>query len=739
MTASQAANRTATFRAARTLQTLAATRASGTCRTLLAAAFLFGCLNRAGADEGFNVQLPLTGVKATAGLFLTFDCTWPDGYGYLPIRVTVTSSAPATAHRRVAVEISNRNFGERRPIVVTGEIDLPAGATTATKVISFPRSSNNVSLSLDVYENGRYLKELSFGARPFKTRFSGGNNAPATLFVTAGQLDVSQFDFLTNASATFAFSQTPAAAPGKAPAIGPAQVTSFAALPPADLFEDWINYSGLDVIFLARSDLEALANSRPKVVTALAEWARAGGNLCVYEIGKQWEGLAAVEERLQLAVDADDATKPQRGWLLPDPAMYTGPLQQPGGAIVVTEVPDDAIDSAATGRRRNRKVPDASFAWRETGLGMVVALQDANPFPGDTAKWRWLFNTIGPNRWNWEFRHGLSMDNGNAGFDDFIIADVGLPPVKAYRVLITLFVIGIGPVNYWLLRRKGRLHLLLFTVPAAAIVVSLSLVAYAVIADGFDAYLRARSFTLLDQRRDEAVTMATLSYYTGMAPSDGLRFSDRTAMYPIFRDANYQSSVHAVRALTWTPEQHLVRGWVPSRTPTQYQTVWPHASQRELRISEVAEPTSCTVENRLGAKIDFVLLRSAAGDLYFGRDVGADARATLELLDDDTAEDAVVKMLNSRNTSQNSSPAAAVTPAARLIFGSARSRRIGNAYALNGSGLLDGELALAFQEIGAHLPDKRTYVAIVERPPDVEVGMTGLVERQSLHVIRGTW
>ncbi|MEX2113826.1 MAG: hypothetical protein WD845_11610 [Pirellulales bacterium] len=704
---------------------------------------LLGVLAPAHGDEGFNVKLPLAGVKSTSGLFLTFDCTWPDGYGYLPIRATVSSSAPSTANRRIALEISSRYFGERRPVLVTDAVELPAGATIATKVIPFPRCSNNVMLSLDVYENGRYLKELSFSIRPFKTRFSGANNAPATLFVTAAQIDVSKFDFLTNASVTYNYGQTPPATPGQLPAIGPAQVTSFAALPAADLFEGWINYSGLDVIFLARSDLENLANTRPKVVTALGEWARAGGNLCIYDVGNQWQGLAVVEERLQLAVTADDAAKPLRGWSAPDPALYLSPLQQPGGAIVVTETSeDDAAAAALRLKKRKKPVPAASFAYREIGLGMVVAMQDDKPFPGDAPEWRWLFNTIGPNRWNWEFRHGLSMNNGNPGFDDFIIADVGLPPVKAYRVLITLFVVGIGPLNYWLLRRKGRLHLLLFTVPAAAIVVSLSLVAYAVIADGFDAYLRARSFTQLDQRRDEAVTMAMLSYYTGMAPADGLHFSERTALYPVFRDSTHQGSVQSVRALAWTPEQHLVRGWVPSRTPTQYETVRPHASQRELRIAESSEPKGCTIENRLGAKIELLMLRSAAGDLYFGRDIPVDGRAALEVLDDDAkAENASLEMFNRRNSGAGGSPAAVVTPAARLLFGPTgrNNRNFGNAYAVNGSGLLDGMLALTFQEIGSQLPDKRTYTAIVERPPDVEVGMDGLVERQSLHVIRGTW
>jgi hypothetical protein len=373
---------------------------------------------------------------------------------------------------------------------------------------------------------------------------------------------------------------------------------------------------------------------------------------------------------------------------------------------------------------------------------MVVAIPRADPFPGKARHWAWLFNTIGPARWQWEYRHGMSVNDGNESFDDFTIADAGLPPVKAYRVLITLFVVGIGPVNYWLLYRKGRLHLLLFTVPAAAILVSLSLVAYAVVADGFDAYLRARSFTQLDQAHDRAVTWARLSYYAGMTPSDGLLFTDRTALYPVFRDSSYTGSVQAERATEWTPEQRLVRGWVPSRTPTQYATVHPHASQRELRIVESTEPAGCAVENRLGSKIRYLMLRSASGDLYYGQDVALDGRLALENINDDVKADArALEMLKHRSTMASNSMTAAATPASRLFFGAARRQtmRMGNSYGVYGSGLLDIELSLAFDEIGAHLPEKSTYIAFVERPPDVEVGMDGLIERQSLHVIRGTW
>ena len=103
-------------------------------------------------------------------------------------------------------------------------------------------------------------------------------------------------------------------------------------------------------------------------------------------------------------------------------------------------------------------------------FGLVVAIASDKPFTAPAAQWQWMFNTITPARWRWRFRQGLSLDFDNPSFDNFLIGDVGLPPVQPYRVLITLFVVLIGPLNYWFLRRHGRLHLLLFTVPAAALV-----------------------------------------------------------------------------------------------------------------------------------------------------------------------------------------------------------------------------------------------------------------------------
>ena len=148
----------------------------------------------------------------------------------------------------------------------------------------------------------------------------------------------------------------------------------------------------------------------------------------------------------------------------------------------------------------------AHFVRRDVGLGRVVAITQQNPFPGTSLDWGWIFNAVGPDRYSWISRHGISFEQQNDDFWNFLIPGVGLAPVGAYRILITLFVIAIGPVNYFLLRKWRRLHLLLFTVPASAAVITSLLIAYALAADGFAVRVRARSITQLDQRVGQAAT-----------------------------------------------------------------------------------------------------------------------------------------------------------------------------------------------------------------------------------------
>jgi hypothetical protein len=421
--------------------------------------------------------------------------------------------------------------------------------------------------------------------------------------------------------------------------------------------------------------------------------------------------------------------------------------------------PDDSADGGnnqkskkKTSKKRTAKKREPPkkdpFVWKPAMLGRVVAIGQADPFPGEKADWQWVFNTISPARWKWRLRQGLSLDSENPAFYNFLIADVGLPPIRTYRVLISLFVIVIGPLNYWFLRRHGRLHLLLFTVPAAALLASGSLIGYVIVADGFESRIRARSFTQLDQRHHEAVSWSRLSYYTGLSPSGGLLFPDDTVILPLEKSPRWDSLGARTRHMAWPSdgnEQRLARGWLASRTPTQYVAIRAAETERELTIRPSDDGQNCAVKNRLGTKIKRLLVCDAAGKLHVGADIDPLAQADLRLLEvGDGTRNALIEFREALTHDVPRMPEPGESELANSgFFPSMRRARFGWQNMGNDHDTARSVLESEIDRIGAAcLTEKfapRTYVAIVERPDDVPVGIESLIETQSLHVISGTW
>jgi hypothetical protein len=290
--------------------------------------------------------------------------------------------------------------------------------------------------------------------------------------------------------------------------------------------------------------------------------------------------------------------------------------------------------------------------------------------------------------------------------------------------------------------------LLLFTVPAAALLVTAGLLGYVFIADGLESRLRARSFTFLDQKTHEATSWARLSYYTGLAPSGGLSFPTDTAVLPLEKEPrwdNYRGG--RTRYVDWTSQQHLTRGWIASRTPTQYETMRAHSTRRELVVATDEQTGACSVRNLLGVPIKQLVLCDANGAYFTLSDLAASARANLKLIENDgkspknSGRDFVAELLR-HPTRYPGDAAADATSSTRGFFGSSRYR-----YAWRGnpddhgtnSSLLEQELGKASGDVSRQLLKPRSYLAIVERPDDIVTGMDGLIETQSVHVISGTW
>ena len=251
-------------------------------------------------------------------------------------------------------------------------------------------------------------------------------------------------------------------------------------VPPDSLPDSWIDYSGLDFVAISRDDL---ADLKPSVRSAVLKWVHCGGNLIVHQAGKTSKDVETLERLLELNENAAVG------------ARWT----ESGG--------------------RNTPSP---FATRQLMLGLVCAFPDQ--LPDSPIAWSAFLSSVGEPRFSWMQRHGIAPDFGTEEFFNFMNPGIRGVPVYGFMVLITAFAVLIGPVNYFYLRRKRLLWLLLVTVPATALVTSVLLVGYSVAAHGFSIRSRIRSLTVLDQKSHSAVTVARLALFAGLAPRAACSF-----------------------------------------------------------------------------------------------------------------------------------------------------------------------------------------------------------------------
>jgi hypothetical protein len=314
-------------------------------------------------------------------------------------------------------------------------------------------------------------------------------------------------------------------------------------------------------------------------------------------------------------------------------------------------------------------------------------------------------------------------------------------------VLITLFVLLIGPANYWLLKRVGRLHLLVLSVPLAAALTTAALFAYAIVSDGFGTTVRAHSFTTLDQRTGEAACWARLSYYSGLAPGEGLTMPSDVAIYPIvpgWNEGNVEADLGAVREMLWESNQaRLARGWLRSRTPTQYLTIRSRKSPYMLELLSSGDKMRAT--NKLGSRIEFMLAIDEDGKLFVGENLAYEARNELQPIE---RVDAIRRLRELVMANQPEAPAALSAPDSDFVLLQRRQQR--RQYRNAGFQYSDERLSMNLvnqrltalaglsSEPALNLPPK-SYVAVTDAGPEVVIGMEGAQEEDSFHVIVGMW
>ncbi|HEX5754628.1 MAG TPA: hypothetical protein VFZ09_51060 [Archangium sp.] len=167
-------------------------------------------------------------------------------------------------------------------------------------------------------------------------------------------------------------------------------------------------------------------------------------------------------------------------------------------------------------------------------------------------------------------------------------------PVGRFLVLITLFVLAVGPGGLMLARRKGPVALLI-AVPSVALATCMAIVAWSVLVEGFVIHASRYSLIWLDRDRDRAVMVGVGGYYANLEP-EGVRIPAQAAL--LGPDVDWESQ--ATEA-DWTNGMAVTGGFLPSRTYREWGEVAMLPSRARLTVRR--EGQGLRVQNALGAPL----------------------------------------------------------------------------------------------------------------------------------------
>ncbi len=745
------------------------------------------------AAGGSVITLPQPGTKIRSGLSLSVDFRGVDANGYRPVTITVEplNKLPLPADRVLRVVITPYAYMSNLTPEVSQVIELPEGSTTTTATISIPQSAQWHSFSIETREDGQRLRDLSADrlAAGMMTYWEWSEARPATLIVDRAVPDRSTrtrmiADYAgrgTDLNPTFTLPEPRVYAnlfpdPNRTPYTPGGQRPSDANLlenlhknyprlelfPPAELPKRWIELSQYDVVMISLAELRTLAAGEPERLRALTEWAACGPMLLVHGVGSDFAGLAEIEKLLALPpLEGDEAGEAQfRGWNPAPPEWHTRVMQAQiedfeetslmqfqQNSIpyrYVNPVPPVGDPSYTRGKKSAVLSMPATppFAVRPIGLGVIVGVAADNPFPGQDTDWIWIFNTVPRSHWRWHERNGFSLHRQNTDYWKFLIPGVGQAPALSFLILVSLFAVVIGPVNYLLLGKTGRYYLLLITVPVGALLVTGGLFTYAVMTDGLGVKLRARSFTDLDQPTGRAVAWSWQSYYASIAPSRGLTFPSDATVFPVLYQPGQRNSggMRPDNTLVWDEQQNLTRGYISSRTTTQFMVLRATQSEGKLAVMEGAstgQPSQ--VANQLQADIRLLILRDRRGGFWRGAELADGEVASLTATSAEQAAALLQKLIGADppELPEDYDPEEQKTVFSMLMpnYGW-YNVDAGSTQPLMAAGLLEKNLAYATRP-GDLKPG--SYLAVLKSSPIAASGVPRVQEEASIHVIRGRY
>ncbi|MCI0381021.1 MAG: hypothetical protein L0215_25840 [Gemmataceae bacterium] len=279
------------------------------------------------------------------------------------------------------------------------------------------------------------------------------------------------------------------------------------------------------------------------------------------------------------------------------------------------------------------KVPDG---WERTraetkelvgyypGFGQCFVADKTEMKDWDPETWRQITHM-----WEASFEPWRNIRSPNQAHREFPVVDNLAIPIRGLFVAMFLFVVVIGPLNFYWLARKRRKLWLLWTVPVLSIFTCALLFGYMLLREGWHAHLRQAGVTVLDETSQRATTVGWIGYYSPTSAGGGLRFSDETELTPQLIVERYFSNAGAKAcSVDWSDGQHLEGNWITARVPMHFMVR--RTEKRLERIMARKNPDgTVSVTNGLKADLASLALADGQGRVYTATGIKAGAEATL--------------------------------------------------------------------------------------------------------------
>jgi hypothetical protein len=389
--------------------------------------------------------------------------------------------------------------------------------------------------------------------------------------------------------------------------------------------------------------------------------------------------------------------------------------------------------------------PEA-FRMHRLALGRILCCNLPDAVPGAPQQWRTLVG-LTESEISETLRRAVDPCFGDRRFWDWIIPNVAQPPVYTFIGLLTVFVIVVGPLAYRKFTKLGRGYLMMFVAPLLALVTTLVMFAYGLVADGLSTTARVREVTWVGDQSGAAARYCRATYFAGVRPSEGMRVPSNAVLLPYqlpdvsswFEASQLdRSMVGGIRIEDdW---MRLDSGFLPSRRQKQFVTYRPVADVGLVRLDGTDDPASARFKSGIGFDLRQGIARDADGTYYRFDELPANSEVRAIAVPNKSAGEllsdlyAVQRPLAPPAVSSNRRTGDTLIDMVLALGTRPSQRQILTSRSASGESAVEAWLRMTLQ-IDSELP-KGMFIAIADVTPDC-IAVEGAELVESVHYVLG--